>query len=126
MARYFKLGGADWLCQADLKDLDPDLYDELKNELGDRFPRDGRRFDAANQSTRTIYEMKSGIGYDSAQLPVDGALAKRGWRVVYINGQQPDPATVAKYRANGLEYYRHAATPNPQFTPNRYTRSSPA
>ncbi|WP_435970124.1 hypothetical protein [Streptomyces sp. Qhu_M48] len=122
VVRHFNLGGVDWICQGSLKELDPRLYRELKAELGNNFPRSTRNFDAINMRTKTIYEIKSGIGFDAKQLPVDKALVQRGWRVVYINGQEPDANTIRKYNDAGIKYYRHSATPDPQFKQTTYMR----
>ncbi|WP_438297611.1 hypothetical protein [Streptomyces sp. HUAS TT7] len=125
VVRRFNLGGVDWLCQKKLKDMDPKLYKELEAKLGKAAFKDGRTFDAVNPRTKTVYEMKSGIDqYRPNQLKIDEELAKRGWKVVYITGQQPDPSTIAKYKAAGVEYYRHDATPNPRFTTGKWTPRS--
>ncbi|MFD5427325.1 hypothetical protein [Streptomyces sp. NPDC127084] len=125
VVRHFNLGGVDWLCQKRLKDMDPKLHKELERVLGKNVMKDGRTFDAVNPRTRTIYEMKSGIDQSRpGQLKIDAELVKRGWRVVYINGQHPDPTTVGKYKAAGVQYYRHGATPNPRFETGRWTPRS--
>ncbi|HEY9373002.1 LPXTG cell wall anchor domain-containing protein [Streptomyces sp.] len=124
VVKYLDLGGVDWLCQKNLRDLDPRLHRELERTLGKTVMKDGRVFDSVNLRTKTIYEIKSGIGYDARQLKIDAELVKRGWRVVYINGQQPDDETVKKYKAAGVKYYRHGATPNPRFTQGTYTPSN--
>jgi hypothetical protein len=123
--KYFGIGGVDWLCQTSLKQLDPDLYNELKAELGSDFPKSDRILDIVNPKTRTIYETKSGNSYDEAQFPVDRALVKRGWKVVYVNGEAPDPETLAKFDEAGIEHYLHAATPDPQFEETPYMTKSP-
>lgn len=120
VVRYFDLGGVDWLCQVSLKDYDPELYKELKAELGKDFPKDNRIFDQMNPKIRTIYETKSGDSFDEAQLPVDEAMVKRGWKVVYINGEQPDPEKIAKLDKAGIGHYLHSATPDPQFEETPY------
>ncbi|MEU0054999.1 LPXTG cell wall anchor domain-containing protein [Streptomyces sp. NPDC006334] len=124
VVKYFDLGGVDWICQKNLRDLNPNLYKDLERTLGKDVMKDGRVFDAVNQRTRTVYEIKSGIGYDARQLKIDAELVRRGWRVVYINGQEPDAKTIEKYRAAGVQHYRHAATPNPRFTVGKYTPNS--
>lgn len=124
VVKYFDLGGVDWICQKNLRDLDPGLHKELERVLGKKVMKDGRVFDAVNQRTRTVYEVKSGIGYDARQLKIDAELVRRGWKVVYINGQEPDGKTIDRYKAAGVKYYRHAATPNPRFTSGTYTPKS--
>ncbi|MFJ8111865.1 hypothetical protein [Streptomyces sp. NPDC096132] len=121
VVKYFNLGGVDWICQKNLRDLNPTLYRDLERTLGRDVMKDGRVFDAVNQRTRTVYEIKSGVGYDARQLKIDAELVRRGWKVVYINGQEPDAKTVEKYKAAGVRYYRHAATPNPRFSVGTYT-----
>ncbi|MFF3173087.1 LPXTG cell wall anchor domain-containing protein [Streptomyces sp. NPDC057900] len=124
VVKYFDLGGVDWICQKNVRDLDPKLYKELERTLGKDVMKDGRVFDAVNQRTRTVYEVKSGVGYDARQLKIDAELVRRGWKVVYINGQEPDANTVTKYKEAGVKYYRHAATPNPRYTVGKYTPST--
>ncbi|MFF9157558.1 hypothetical protein ACF1AB_35655 [Streptomyces sp. NPDC014846] len=124
VVKYFDLGGVDWICQKNLRDLNPGLYKDLERTLGREVMKDGRVFDAVNQRTRTVYEIKSGIGYDARQLKIDAELVRRGWKVVYINGQEPDAKTVQKYNSAGVKYYRHSATPNPRYTVGRYTPKS--
>ncbi|MGW3114784.1 hypothetical protein [Streptomyces sp. NPDC001091] len=121
VVKYLDLGGVDWICQKNLRDLNPTLHKELERALGKDVMKDGRVFDAVNQRTRTVYEIKSGVGYDARQLKIDAELVRRGWKVVYINGQEPDAKTVQKYDAAKVKYYRHAATPNPRFTVGTYT-----
>ncbi|WP_432030312.1 hypothetical protein [Streptomyces sp. 1222.5] len=124
VVKYFDLGGVDWICQKNLRDLNPGLYKDLERTLGKDVMKDGRVFDAVNQRTRTVYEIKSGIGYDARQLKIDAELVRRGWKVVYINGQEPDAKTVQKYGSAGVKYYRHSATPNPRYTVGKYTPKS--
>ncbi|MGW2419458.1 LPXTG cell wall anchor domain-containing protein [Streptomyces sp. NPDC001709] len=122
VVKYFDLGGVDWLCQKNLKDINPDLQKELEQVLGKQTMKDGRVFDAVNQRTKTVYEIKSGIDkYDARQIKIDAELVKRGWKVVYITGQAPDAGTIAKYREAGVNYYRHGATPNPRFETGKWT-----
>ncbi|MGH3737104.1 MAG: hypothetical protein ACRDT6_16040 [Micromonosporaceae bacterium] len=129
VVRHYKLGGPNWICEGSLKKLDPKLHRELKKELGDKFPRSDRRFDAVNTRDKIIYEMKSGCSLDPAEINVDKALARRGWRVVYLCGEEPDKATRRKLaetdsRGRGrIDAYRHKATPNPRYQTTPYTRN---
>ncbi|MEU3917906.1 LPXTG cell wall anchor domain-containing protein [Streptomyces sp. NPDC029004] len=121
---HYKLGGPEWLCQGSLKALDKKLYNELKAELGDKFPNKDRRFDAINRQTKTIYEFKAGGRFDYKEIHVDKALARRGWKVVYIFGEEPDDLTkrkLAEVDADGkgkIGRYKHAATPSPRYNNN--------
>ncbi|MFF3317537.1 LPXTG cell wall anchor domain-containing protein [Streptomyces sp. NPDC003035] len=124
VTRHYKLAGPDWLCQGSLKGIDKKLHEELKKELGDKFPNKDRRFDAVNPRTKTIYEYKAGGRFDYKEIHVDKALASRGWKVVYIFGEEPDEATkrkLAEVDADGkgkIGNYKHTATPQPKYNNN--------
>ncbi|MCX2181699.1 LPXTG cell wall anchor domain-containing protein [Streptomyces sp. SKN60] len=126
VARYFDLGGVNWLCETYLRDFDPQLDKELRQKLGDKVVGpNGRRFDAVDPRTKTVYEFKSGIDPKPKQLKVDAELVRRGWRVVYIHGQEPTDKVKAQYRAAGINYYRHGATPAPYAPGNQYKSRFP-
>jgi hypothetical protein len=91
------LGGDDWICQGDVE-------------------QDGkiRRYDAYNQKENIAYEFKSGRGIDIAELAKDQQIAaKQGTRVIYVFGDQPTRATIARLKAAGVEYHVMRATPEP-------------
>ncbi|MFB9434611.1 LPXTG cell wall anchor domain-containing protein [Streptomyces showdoensis] len=126
VVRHFKLGGVNWLCETYLRDIDPRLDKELRQVLGDKVVGpNGRRFDAVDPRTKTVYEFKSGIDPKPGQLKVDAELVRRGWRVVYIHGQDPTDKIKAMYRAAGIDYYRHGATPAPYAPGNQYKSRFP-
>ncbi|MFI8520495.1 LPXTG cell wall anchor domain-containing protein [Streptomyces sp. NPDC085481] len=126
VVRYFGLGGADWLCETYLRDVDPQLDKELRQKLGDKVVGpNGRRYDAIDARNKIAYEFKSGVDGKHNQLKVDAEMVRRGWRVVYIHGQEPDPKWVEKYKAAGVGYYRHGATPAPYAPGNQYAAKYP-
>jgi hypothetical protein len=91
------LGGDDWVCQGEVE-------------------QDGqvRRYDAINARENIAYEFKSGRTIDAAELAKDKLIAaKQGTRVVYVFGDPPTNATVAKLRAAGVDYHVMRATPEP-------------
>lgn len=130
VAQYFKLGGKNWYCQYSMAEEMPELFQELVDELGEENVKKDRRFDAIKTTGRDkiIYEFKSGTKQiDSKQLLVDKALAKRGYKVVYVLGEPPSNAVQARLRAHGVSWYQHRAVPDAKFTPDpRYTRQDPA
>ncbi|MFE0193048.1 hypothetical protein [Streptomyces sp. NPDC058989] len=120
VSTHYKLGGKDWLCQGSLAKLEPDLYKEL--EKSGVLKKD-RRFDAINTEKKIIYEFKAGGKFRYDEIYVDKAMAARGWRVVYVFGEEPDQATknmLAKV-GNGqgaVERYKHGATPRAKYNRN--------
>lgn len=110
VVRDFKLSGQDWKCQESLPG----------------YP--SRRYDAVNHKTRTLYEFKSGVGHDAKQLAVDKRVLAdpryRGYKIVYIHGQDPTPETKKALSRAGIVSYKHRATGIPQYKPGPHTARS--
>jgi hypothetical protein len=93
-AQQIGLNGPNWTCQTGI----PDAGEE-------------RVYDAVNTDQKIAYEFKSGTTIDPKQLAKDQRIAARtGYKIVYIFGQEPTPATIKKLQAAGIGYHKLKAT----------------
>ncbi|MFC5639404.1 hypothetical protein [Streptomyces bullii] len=143
-AQYFKLGGRDWYCQYSLREELPEIWAEIVEEItqemiaehgeqkgreeAKKVLKEDRRFDAYRNSRgqKIIYEFKSGREISRNQVLIDRAMAKRGYRVVYVFGREPTQPTQRLLRQYGMNWYQHRAVESGRFTPGVHTREDSA